>query len=516
MQSVGLRALKEIILGIIIAAGALILNNCSGGSAGGGGGSPQAQGNLALSLTDASGCNFDGVFVAIKKVRVHVSASAGDSDPGWVDILPPNGPTLVNLLDLQNGLTAALGVSPLPPGHYQQVRLYLAPNTSSTPPFNDYVTVGNSPFPLNIPQGFQNGIKIPYEFDINPTQQENLIIDFDACNSIVKAGTGTYVLRPSVLVVRQAVAGKIVGAVDALLSGAVVKAEINGFVYKQTQIKSDGTFTLYPLPEGSIIRSLYPKDPAGTYDVVIVAEGYTTVLTTGVPVTSGTSTVLGTTTSPITLASSPIAQINGHINPTSADARIRQSINGNLYQTDRESADLIDGSYQSFLATASPLFGAYSATLPVKYAADQSAAGNFTIDTPNDDGLYAAASQSFTATSAAATTIDFTAASALSPTTGTAGTVTGSLTVTGLPAGFNSGTAILSATIDNENVNSIGIPISASGSIPFSIDDLAPGTYTLTFFSIPGGFHLLTPQSIQVEIPAGGGTFTGNTFSISP
>src|SRR5579884_3660672 len=119
----------------------LFLAACGGGS-GNGGASTQTtvsnsssspnKGTLAVSLTDASGCDFDGVFVTIQKLRVHVNPSAAPEDAGWFEIPLPNGPQQINLLTLQNGLTKELGLADLPPAHYSQVRLILVPNDSDT------------------------------------------------------------------------------------------------------------------------------------------------------------------------------------------------------------------------------------------------------------------------------------------------------------------------------------------------------------------------------------------------
>jgi hypothetical protein len=466
------------------------------------------KGTLAVSLTDASGCEFDGVFVTVQKVRVHENPSASDNDSGWIEIPLPNGPQLINLLTLQNGLTEELGVAELPAGKYTQVRLVLVPNNGDTPPFKDYITLGGVTSPLSIPAGFQNGIKLSHEFEIKTGEQEELILDFDACRSVVKAKDGTYFLRPNVLIVKKTAAGRIIGAVDAASSGAIVKAEVNGFVYKQTRIKADGTFVLYPLPSSDMVKTLFPQDTEGTYDVVIVSDATATVLTTGVPVTAQKETLLSTTTHPIHLSISSIGVLDGQIKPTSADARIRQTINGKTYQVDRHHVDLIDGSFLFELAIESPWFGAYSTTLPITFQKDPSNVEH-TLDTPNDDGLYKVSSQSIAMSSKKSIPVI-----TLEPTVGTAGMVNGTLALGALPAHFSSGIVLVSATRDHENVNSKGVPINQSGAFPFILDDLAPGTYTITILSAKGFPHI-TPAGVEIVIPETGGTFTGADFSLS-
>jgi|GEM_PF-291146 len=499
----------------------LFLAACGSGSGNGGATASDStsnpnKGTLAVSLTDASGCDFDGVFVTIQKLRVHVNPSAAPEDAGWFEIPLPNGPQQINLLTLQNGLTKELGLADLPPAHYSQVRLILVPNDSDTPPFKNYVTVSGQASPLSIPPGFSDGIKLNHDFEIKTGEKEELILDFDACQSIVKAKDGSYYLRPNVLIIRKTEAGKISGAVDQDKSGAIVKAEINGYVYKQTRIKSDGTFVLYPLPNSDMIKNLYPKDTDGTYDVVIASDVTATVLTTGVPVTAKGETVLSTTPHPIPLPVSAVGILTGHIDPTSADARVRQKINGKLYQVNRQSVDLADGSFLFSLSADAPWYGAYTATLPISYQKDASFdSPKYTVDTPSDDGLYKVSSKEVTISTSTPTAVEFTQADSLQPTVGTAGTVTGTITVASLPAGFTSGTILVTATIDHENVNSVGVDIDKSGAFSYTLDDLAPGTYTITLLSTKG-FHKITPTSVEIVVPSTGGTFDHADFSIAP
>ncbi|MBI3805493.1 MAG: DUF4382 domain-containing protein [Nitrospirae bacterium] len=516
-----LKGQKGFLLTLLLLCEMLFLAACGSGS-GNGSVSPSSQatgpdlnkGTLAVSLTDASGCDFDGVFVTIQKLRVHENPSAAAHDGGWIEIPLPNGPQQINLLTLQNGVMTDLGLAPLPAGHYTQVRLLLVPNDSDTPPFKNYVTVDGQASPLNIPAGFTDGIRLGHEFEIKTGEKEELIVDFDACRSILKAKDGSYFLRPNVLIVKRSAAGRIVGAVDATSSGAIVKAEINGYVYKQTRIKPDGTFILYPLPNSDMVKTLYPQDTAGTYDVVIASEVTATVLTTGVPVAAKGETALSTTTQPIALPLSAVAVLNGHINPTSADARVRQTINGKPYQVNRHAVDLTDGSFIFSLSADAPWYGTYATTVPVSYQKELSAAAQYLVDTPNDDGLYKVSSRTVTLSKDAPTAVEFTGSASLQPASGTAGKVTGNITVADLPTGFTSGTVLVSATIGHENVNSVGVDVDKTGAVSFTLDDLAPGTYTIAILSAKGFPHL-SPKGIEIVVPSTGGTFMNADFSLS-
>ena len=505
------KGLKQILLGSLFVLEIAVLVACGGG---GGSSSTPQTGQMAVSLTDAASpeCNFDNVFVTVTKVRIHEKDSAQPGDGGWIDITPST-PIKVDLLTLQNGDIKPLGVTSLPAARYNQVRLVLAPNTTPSAPFNNYVVVGGNTFPLIIPDGFTNGIKLHPQIDIPSGGQEELIIDFDVCQSIVEGKNGTYHFRPRLLTVRKSTAGGIAGFVSPADSKAVVKAEVIGpdgstrYVYKQTRVRADGSFRLYPLPNSSLIPTLFPKDTAGTFDVVIVSDTTATVLTTGVPVTAGADTAISTSTAPIALAVSNSDTVLGAIDPTSADARIRQTINGNAYQIRRHPLNPFDGGYIFSLATEASSFGAYSATLPIAYTADNSSKGQYTLDTPNDDGLYTISNQTITLP-----TTNPQPLITLAPASGTAGSITGNLT---LPTSAT-GDVLVAALVDDEIVNSIGVHFTdPSAPVPFTIDDLAPGDYTVLILH-RSGMTQITPPTRSVTIPATGGTVTGNDFTLAP
>jgi len=96
---------------------------------------------------------------------------------------------------LYEGLAERHGaVAPLPVGHYQQVRLVLAPNTGAEPPFNQsVVTMDGVTHALEVPSGT---IKIVHGFSVDTPQPTELTLDFDASQSVKKRGNGTYFMTP--------------------------------------------------------------------------------------------------------------------------------------------------------------------------------------------------------------------------------------------------------------------------------------------------------------------------------
>ncbi|HSQ91868.1 MAG TPA: DUF4382 domain-containing protein, partial [Nitrospiraceae bacterium] len=164
------------------------------GSDGGGNTQP---GVLGVSITDAPACGFDAVNVTVSKVRVHQSNSASENAAGWTDITL-NPTRKINLLTLNdptqpNFALESLGETPLEAGHYTQLRLVLVPNSGSTPLANSVVlsTQPNNEVALDTPSALQSGIKLIHQFNVASGQRVDLLLDFDACKSIVTHKNGT-------------------------------------------------------------------------------------------------------------------------------------------------------------------------------------------------------------------------------------------------------------------------------------------------------------------------------------
>src|SRR3954469_21229694 len=268
------------------------------GACGGGGGS--SNGMLGVALTDSPACGFDAVNVTVSKVRVHVNASISDTAEGWSEITL-NPPQKINLLGLTNGRVAILGETPLPAGHYTQMRLVLVPNTGPNPPFPNSVILSSGPtteIALTTPSASQSGIKINNPFTVTSGQRSDFVLDFDACKSVVKNGNGDYLLKPVINIVPNTANG-IDGFVDPTLSpvsnNVIVSAQVKGTVVDSTVPEPDGSFFLARLATGD-------------YDIVVSADGRATAVITGVPVTSNTNVVtLSTAAAPIVLPLSAVS-----------------------------------------------------------------------------------------------------------------------------------------------------------------------------------------------------------------
>ncbi|MBI3357432.1 MAG: DUF4382 domain-containing protein, partial [Nitrospirae bacterium] len=332
--------------------------------------------------------------VTVDKVRVHQSNSADPNAAGWTTIalVPPRKINLLNLNDpMQPNLALEqLGVTPLEAGQYTQVRLVLIGNSGGSPFANSVVLSGTTTeIALDTPSGVQSGIKLVHQFAVNPGQRADLLLDFDACKSIVKTGSGTYKLKPVIQVIPFELNG-IQGALDTALfpghvnaNNVIVSAQMGGNVVRSTVPNATtGDFFLSRL------------DP-GNYDVVITASNSptntccATAVIAGVPVPSSTSiTTISNRAQPFQLQPSGFHTIGDTVTlinpppPPAVDDRddatvivaAKQALSGGPTVTVRSQvATVNDGAmpvgdygYGLILPIAAPSLGSYgTGTLPI-------------------------------------------------------------------------------------------------------------------------------------------------------
>jgi hypothetical protein len=279
-----------IFLGCLLAA-ALVVASCTSGTV-----NSSGMGTVSVTLSDPATCQapsgpFSHVYVTITGIKAHVSATASDTDSGWVDLAPAlaKTPKQVDLLGLANNkcFLATLGDSlQLQAGTYQQLRVILAANSatissnacSTASAANCVVlTSDSSVHALNLSSEAQTGIKIPSGqiasggFKIAAGQTKDLDIDFNTCESIVKQGNGQYRLKPvlhagEVSTTSTSINGKVLdkatgNPVNGTVLVAVELKDLSGVdrISMSMLANADGTFVFCPLPSGG-----------GTYDVVIV------------------------------------------------------------------------------------------------------------------------------------------------------------------------------------------------------------------------------------------------------
>ncbi|MDG0065606.1 DUF4382 domain-containing protein [Burkholderia sp. IO2] len=343
-----------------------VLAGCGGGDDGGG----TQTGTLHVAMTDAPSCGFDHVYVTVSQVRVNANANAADNDGGWSTVSLAT-PQKIDLLSLTNGVLADLGQTALPAGQYQQVRLVLAQNQGNTLA-NSVVPTGGTEQALATPSATQSGYKIIQPFTVQPNTLVDLVLDFNACKSIVQRGNGSYALKPVVTAIPTVVSGAISGYVASAEAGATVYAEQGGKVVRGTVADSSGKFVLSPLIQSST---------QGNYDVVIVQNHFASGIVRSVPVVVNTTTAVSASNAPITLPASTMSTVGGTVT-ASANAFVRalQTIDANAYEITSSNANMDTGAYSLSVPAATPIVGTYSGSLPVALAAAPAAAGQYTIE----------------------------------------------------------------------------------------------------------------------------------------
>jgi len=360
-------------LKVVAAAFGLALLGACGGGGGGGGTADVGAGTLRVALTDAPACGFDRVNITVSKVRAHQSEDAGEGAAGWNDI-EINPARKINLLDLMNGVLDELGETLLPAATYTQIRLVLEANTAADPLANSVVPTGGAEQPLDTPSAVQSGIKLNHTFTVAGSELTDIVLDFDACRSIVRRGNGTYGLKPVVRALPRTQTG-IVGTVDVALTGVVVSAQKDGRVIRETVPNSVGAFALSPI------------DPAESpYDVVITATGRAAAVVAAVPVVSEATTRISTPAAPISLSSfgfPTTRTVSGSVALADAVAAVRalQAVGGvPEVEIAYVNADDTTGAYSLTLPAGAPKLATYAEPLPLMFATQTVSAGQYTLE----------------------------------------------------------------------------------------------------------------------------------------
>lgn len=172
-------AVKKIAIGIFaLAAGCTTTEPDTAGADRAG--APRAP-RIDVLLTDAPG-DFDEVWVNISSVSIE------SAEAGWLTLT--DQPQKLDLLTLQNDVTAALGGATLAPGMYGQLRMIV--DSAS-------VVVDGQESPLKIASGMETGIKINLDATVEENMTYSLTLDFDAHKSVKSTGQG-YLMTPVIQV----------------------------------------------------------------------------------------------------------------------------------------------------------------------------------------------------------------------------------------------------------------------------------------------------------------------------
>jgi len=317
--------------------------------------------------TAAPGGNFMNVFVTIRSIQAHTSATADNTSSGWQELAPQlvSAPTQVDLLHLPaNGqcLLEQLGSTSLPAGDYQQIRLILLANAAPSGPapsndsnacfkqlggdvFNCVVDTSGTAHTLNLSSEANTGLKIPPgqimggPIHVAAGQSVDLNIDFNTCASILMEGNGDFRLKPAltagvVSANKTGISGQIVDSVSSQpIAGAIVTVQFadksgTDRVVMQQLTDPAGHFSFCPLAVGGVFDvvsdALTASGTAYNATVVLNVSGGTNLGT--VPLVAETPATAGASTGPGTIQGT-ITAINGTTGATiDADVSALQSV----------------------------------------------------------------------------------------------------------------------------------------------------------------------------------------------
>lgn len=208
-----------------------------------------SKATINVAMTDAP-AGFKAVTVTVNEIDIHKNGT--DSTSGWQTI--STQPVTVNLLDLANGKTKLIGSNLIDAGDYSQIRLILGNSNTVT-------TMDGTTHSLTVPSGSQTGIKVNANITVNPGDNFNLLLDFNAAQSVHMTGNGRYMLKPVIHSVTMQTQGSISGDVQPAMARSTIFAINNQDTVNSTLADtSNGEFKLIGLPGGTYSLAFSPAD----------------------------------------------------------------------------------------------------------------------------------------------------------------------------------------------------------------------------------------------------------------
>ncbi len=218
-----------------------------------------ATARLVVKLTDAP-ADYQEVNIDIQDIQVNPT----EDDEGWISLEGIQA-GVYNLLELTNGLDTVLADAQIPAGTLAQIRLVLGDNNSLL--MNDQI------IPMSTPSGQQSGLKLNIHATLEPGITYEILMDFDAARSVVKAGNSeNYNLKPVIRVIADPLDGAIKGLVAPVESNAVIYAIQGSDTTGSTYIDDTGGFLIGGLDPGDYNVHIEPVagfDPQQINDVVV-------------------------------------------------------------------------------------------------------------------------------------------------------------------------------------------------------------------------------------------------------
>lgn len=213
--------------------------------------SPDGNAKVNVYLIDAP-ANYEEVWIEVLGVEILPKGGNEENGDSWINLAHESDDKKINLLSLVGGTEAHLGEIEVPAGEISQIRLLLGED--------NYLIEDGERKNLTTPSAQQSGLKLKIDKPLNAGISYDLIIDFDASQSIVRAGnSGQYILKPVLRVVAEASA-TIEGTILPLEAGPVEVTAIMGEDTFGTFTDESGKFVLRGLKTGSYQLEIVPNE----------------------------------------------------------------------------------------------------------------------------------------------------------------------------------------------------------------------------------------------------------------
>lgn len=215
--------------------------------------------SYSIRLTDAPG-PYTAVNINLQGIEIKGN---GNANPVMLNV----NAGMYNLLNFTNSLDTLIATGDLNLSKVSQIRLILGPNNS--------VVKNGVTYPMATPSAEESGLKLQVHQTLQAGVAYQVLLDFDANQSIVDQGNGNYSLKPVIRTIETAVSGAIKGKINpAVLCNVTATSGGNSY---SSQTNANGDFIIKGLPAGSYAVTVNPVQPynAQTVNNVAVSIGNT-------------------------------------------------------------------------------------------------------------------------------------------------------------------------------------------------------------------------------------------------